>query len=204
MVGDEEHSRVAEWEGDLIPPTATDGQLRTAAWARHALRAASDSAGSPDAATAWISAVQATWWVAALNDLYRNVLVGAAAYDAAIEQDPCGRIVWGMRWLRHVHIHDLRISARGGPKRNFFGGGPLGTPGFGPPFYISPSNCWLAADELAPAAGEKSPKDRARYDERVAGMPVRMTLEAATRWFDRLADACHHSWEPGDVDPTVL
>ena len=203
--GDEELSRAASWHGDFVPRLPSSEQLRIAIWARRGLAACARDAGAADAAAAWIAAVQGTWWVAALSDLYRKDLVGNETYRAVIGQDLAGQVVWGMRWLRHLHIHNLRISGQGGAKRNFFGGGDVSEAGLGPPFYISPSNRWLPADQLLALEDDRGPKEeRQRYEQHVAGRPLRATLESAGRWFDRLASACGHPSTLTAIDPTVL
>lgn len=179
-------SRTAEWiDGFSVEPPGSE-RLRAVHWARQAATAASARAQSTssDAFATWTAAVEGVWWVAALDDIL-DQLVGATRYRSAREADDFGRVVLGLRWLRHLHIHELAVSGAGGPKRPFFP-----PPGAGYIFYISPSNRWLRSDELIPREGERNPALRAAYDAAVAGLPLSMAIDQATVWHDRVMSAC--------------
>ncbi len=169
-------------------------------WAHRAIAAAADrgEVNRDDAFATWTAAVEAVWWVAALDDLLDKV-VGKEAYRPARDADDCGRVVLGLRWLRHLHIHEVAITGAGGPKKPFFP-----PPGADYVVYISPSNRWLPSNKLKPRESDPNLALRAIYDEEVAGLPLSMTTERAAIWHDRVMSACGFPPYVEPDDSTVL
>lgn len=192
-------SRTAHWTGGHVVAPPDPEQLRALHWARQAITASAHrtQAAIGDAAASWQCAVEGVWWVSALDDLFWR-LVGQQVYADARAGDDHGRIVLGLRWLRSVHLHDIRISGAGGPKKGFFGGGEHGG------LFISPENRWLPSTEMGQLRGKDNEDQRTAYNELVAGAPLSRPLEQATVWFDRINSASRFpSYEAPD-DPTVL
>jgi len=169
-------------------------------WAHRAIAAAADrgEVDRDDAFATLTAAVEAVWWVAALDDLLDEV-VGKTAYRAARATDDCGRVVLGLRWLRHLHIHEIVVTGTGGPKRPFFP-----PPGASYVLYISPSNRWLPAIALKPPENDQHLSLREHYDTAVAGLPLSQATDRAVVWQDRIMSACGFPTyvEPDDV--TIL
>ena len=178
-------SRTARWTDGLAVATPESGRLRAMHWAHRAIRAAAarGEVDRDDAFATWTAAVEAVWWVAALDDVLDKV-VGKEKYRPARDADDCGRVVLGLRWLRHLHIHEVAITGAGGPKKPFFA-----PPGEDYVLYISPSNRWLPSDNLKPRDTDSNLALRAIYDEVVAGLPLSMATERAVIWHDRVMSA---------------
>lgn len=190
----------AQWTNGFQVATPEPSRLRALYWARRAVAAAGArvEATSSDAFATWTAAVEAVWWVAALDDLLYK-LVGPKEYRPARAADDCGRVVLGLRWLRHLHIHDIVVTGAGGPKKPFFP--PPGANYF---LFISPSNRWLPSDELKSRQGEKSPEERDVYDKVVAGLPLSMASDRAAIWHDRVMSACALPQYMEAEDTTIL
>jgi hypothetical protein len=120
-------------------------------------------------------------------------------YRPARDADDCGRVVLGLRWLRHLHIHEIAVTGAGGPKKPFFP-----SPGADYFLYISPSNRWLPSDELKPRHAEANPWQRDNYDASVAGWPLAAATERAVMWHDRVLSACGLPPYVEPEDATVL
>lgn len=161
-------SRTARWTDGLAVATPESGRLRAMHWAHRAIRAAAarGEVDGDDAFATWTAAVEAVWWVAALDDLLDEI-VGKTAYRAARAADDCGRVVLGLRWLRHLHIHEIAVTGTGGPKRPFFP-----PPGASYVLYISPFNQWLPAIALKPPENDQNLSLREDCDAVVAGLPL--------------------------------
>ncbi len=121
-VGEPDTTQTARWAGGSPAKPLDADESRALWWSRQAPGECWAHSNAADAFQAWTVAVEGTWWAAALNALYRDVLVGSGTYDAVIDKDAGGVVVHGLRWLRHAHIHDIHISGYGGPKVDFFGG----------------------------------------------------------------------------------
>jgi len=122
-------------------------------------------------------------------------------YLAARAAQLDGETVVGLRWLRHQHAHRIVVTGRGGAKRNFFG-----PSGFGPPFYISPSNRWMQRSDI-PTDGRKPDRvAEGSYDARVAGYPLDDPITEALKWFDTIltAGGIDPLQDIDEEDPTVL
>jgi hypothetical protein len=193
-------SRTARWTDGYAVATPAHGPMRAMHWARQAVTAAGvrSEATSSDAFATWTAAVEAVWWVAALDDLLDKV-VGKKEYRPARAADDCGQVVLGLRWLRHLHIHEIAVTGTGGPKKPFF-----------PPprasyvVYISPSNRWLPSAELKPRESDPNLSLRDSYDAVVAGLPLSMATDRAVVWHDRVVSACGFPPYLEPEDPTVL
>ena len=193
-------SRTARWTDGLAVTSPESGRLRAMHWAYRAITAAAarGEANRDDAFATWTAAVEAVWWVAALDDLLDTV-VGKKEYRPARDADDCGRVVLGLRWLRHLHIHEVAITGAGGPKK------PLLPPlGQNYVLYISPSNRWLPSDRLKPRADDPNLALRAVYDEVVAGLSFSMATTRAVIWHDRVMSACGFPPYAEPDDTTVL
>ncbi len=197
---DSDPSSTARWTDGYTVTTPEPGRLRAMHWARQAITAAGvrSQATSSDAFATWTAAVEAVWWVAALDDLLDKV-VGKEKYRPVRDADDCGRVVRGLRWLRHLHIHEVAITGAGGPKKPFFA-----PPGEDYVLYISPSNRWLPSDNLKPRDTDSDLALRAIYDEVVAGLPLSMATDRAVVWHDRVVSACGFPPYLEPEDPTVL
>jgi hypothetical protein len=179
-------SRAGEWAGlKAVPVLPNEDQLRALRWSRRALSEAWGRCANStmDAFGTWTAAVEGVWWVLALDEELAAQI--GQPYTDARSDDPCGKIVAGMRWLRNRHAHEIFVTGQGGPKRDF-----LGKPGDGYMFFISPSNCWMTSAEINPARDESRPHIRQRYDDYVAGLPLEHSLYQAAIWFDRVFSAC--------------
>jgi hypothetical protein len=141
--------------------------------------------------------VEGVWWVLALDEELAAQL--GQAYTDARSQDPCGKIVAGMRWLRNRHAHEIIVTGHGGPKRDFFG-----KPGDGYMLFISPTNRWKTSAQINPLRDQSRQNLRQRYDENVAGLPLTDSLYKTTIWFDRVFSACGFRETQPSQDPTVL
>jgi hypothetical protein len=197
---DGDPSRTARWTDGYTVTTPEPGQLRAMHWARQAITAAGvrSQATSSDAFATWTAAVEAVWWVAALDDLLDEI-VGKTAYRAARAADDCGRVVLGLRWLRHLHIHEIMVTGTGGPKRPFFP-----PPGASYVLSISPSNRWLPATALKPRENDQNLSLRAHYDAVVAGLPLSQATDRAVVWHDRIMSACGFPTYVEPDDATIL
>lgn len=193
-------SRTARWVDGYYVPTPDLMRLRTLHWARQAvaLAGARSEATRSDAFATWTAAVEAVWWVAALDDLLDKI-VGPAVYRPVRNSDDCGRVVHGLRWLRHLPIHELSITGAGGPKRPFFP-----PPGANYVIYISPLNRWLPSHQLRSLENERNPEQRDSYDAVVAGWPLSTATERALVWHDRVVSACGFPDYVEPDDTTVL
>lgn len=185
------------WANGATPRQPDFDRLRGIGWARRALVAARSRClqRADDGFETWTAAVEGVWWALALDDVLLATV--GPAYRLAREVDPDGRVLQGLRWLRHRHAHEIVVTGAGGPKRDFFDGGPTGL------FYISPSNRWMPSDSI-PAALDKSANLRPLYDETVAGRPLDWPLQQCIAWFDRVLDASGFVPPADDVDRTVL
>lgn len=193
-------SRTARWTGGYAVATPAPGRMRAMRWARQAVEAAGSrsQSTSSDAFATWTAAVEAVWWVAALDDLLDKV-VGKEEYRPARDADDCGQVVLGLRWLRHLHIHEIAVTGTGGPKKPFFP-----PPGANYVVYISPSNRWLPSDQLTPRKSDPNLPLRDCYDAAVAGLPLSMATDRAVVWHDRVVSACGFPSYAAPEDTTVL
>ncbi len=203
-------SRTARWTDGYAVATPAPERMRAMHWARQAVEAAGvrSQSTSSDAFATWTAAVEAVWWVAALDDLLDKV-VGKEEYRPARDADDCGQVVLGLRWLRHLHIHEIAVTGTGGPKEPFFP-----PPGANYVVYISPSNRWLPSDELTQRSngaklqpggrGSVAQRQRACYDAVVAGLPLSMATDRAGVWHDRVVSACGFPPYVAPEDTTVL
>ena len=204
VVGDDypdSPSRVGQWSQGPMPPRPDADQVRIIQWARRAVSESTSRSEKSieDAFACWTAAGEAAWWVSALGELLDGLVGGKMVYRSGRDQDDYGQSVVGLRWLRSLHIHRIRVSGAGGPKKPFFA----------PPdadylFYISPSNRWLPSDQLAPRADEKNIAQRQQYDLRVADRPLRAPLDAAMVWFDRVISASGFQSTDNSQDGSVL
>ncbi|WP_434513230.1 hypothetical protein [Clavibacter nebraskensis] len=198
--------RPEEWDAhpswddgwQMAPDAAT---LRGVLWCRRGLTGAQHravNAGSV-AFDHWAAAVEAVWWAVALDEALHSL--HDERYRIARASHADGKTVVSLRWLRHQHAHRIVVTGHGGPKRNFFG-----PTGFGPPFYISPSNRWMQRSDI-PADGRRQDHvAEAAYDARVAGYPLDDPIGEALKWFDTVLTAAGidpHQDADGE-DPTVL
>ena len=186
-------------DGWQMTPDAST--LRGVLWCRRGLTGAQHralNAGSI-AFDHWAAAVEAVWWAVALDDVLHSL--HDQRYLAARAAQADGETVVGLRWLRHQHAHRIVVTGRGGAKRNFFG-----PSGFGPPFYISPSNRWMQRSDI-PTDGRKPDRvAEGSYDARVAGYPLDDPITEALKWFDTIltAGGIDPLQDIDEEDPTVL
>jgi hypothetical protein len=191
-------SRTGVWIDLAEKPAIPDeNNLRSLAWSKRALSGAwGRSANSTrDAFLAWTAAVEGVWWVLALDE-HLDAHIGMP-YREARDQDPYGKVVAGMRWLRNRHAHEIMVTGRGGAKKSFFG-----TPGS--IVFISPSNRWKLSADINPRRDRSKPELRELYDVTVAGLALEQSLEQATIWFDRVFSACGFPDLHPPTDPTIL
>ncbi len=197
-------SRVGIWSGiPAIPALPEHDQLRAMHWSKRALGEAWGRCGNNtgDAFRSWTAAVEGVWWALALDEVLTTHMGPAPgnAYKAARGQDPYGKIVDGMTWLRHRHAHEMIVAGAGGPKKDFFG-----KPQDGYVFFISPSNRWKKSGDVR-ADHDRRPDLRPAYDEHVAGLPLADSLYQCGIWFDRVFSACGFSGQDvKEGDPTIL
>jgi hypothetical protein len=148
----------------------------------------------------WTAAVDAVWWVIALEDGLIGVL-GAERWRRIMRGYPEAHVLRGLRWLRHRHAHDVMVTASGGPVRDAFGGDRK--PGENNVLFLSATPRWKAADDVY-APKDQGPWRKEFYEEYVAGRALTEPIYASVRW---LADALVASGfdEPEQsTDPTVF
>lgn len=165
---DSDPSRTARWTDGYTVTTPDPGRLRAMHWARQAITAAgvrSQATSSDDFAT-WTAAVEAAWWVAALDDLLDEI-VGKTAYRAARAADDCGPGGAGTEVAAApAHPRDHGDRHRRAQEA------VLPAAGASYVLYISPSNRWLPATALKPPENDQNLSLREDYDAVVAGLPL--------------------------------
>ena len=159
-----------------------------------ALRALSDACerhrvarAERDAGTAHASAVEAVWWVCALDEQFEggNDLGHATAYEKARDSDASGAGIRGLRWVRDRHSHQLLLSTDF-DDRAFFDSSD------GSLFYLSRGFYWRPAEQLEAQAasyrttrflaGKKASQGRAAYDQHISGRTSSGPLHSAQTW----------------------
>ncbi|MBA3618804.1 MAG: hypothetical protein H0W56_04275 [Acidothermales bacterium] len=120
------------------------------------------------------------WWVAALDEQLADRY--GDPYRDARNRHQDGRVVTGLRWVRHRHSHQLPLTIRF-EEGSFL---PLGLP-----LGLSRLFLWRTTSELP--SGRPLPAELAAYEahvaEQTAGEPVRLAL----RWFEAVQG------QPGSV-----
>ncbi|WP_322409154.1 hypothetical protein [Microbacterium invictum] len=131
---------------------------------------------------------EACWWIASLDDLitYGIPEPGRTSYKQARNADERGRVVAGIKWVRHRHSHQLAAgTTREGDLRPF-----IGETG-GPPFFISRSWRWHTVEQMNLTDDELKLSARLQpaYERYVARHPVQTTIRDALAWFYYLRDS---------------
>lgn len=154
----------------------------TCAYERHLVARSERDAGSAHA-----SAVEAVWWVCALDEQVEgdNDLAHATPYEKARDTDPSGAHIRGLRWVRDRHSHQLLLSTEY-DDRAFF------DPPDGALFYLSRGFYWRPTEQLEAEAaagrpapfrgGPKAAQGRAAYDQYVSGLRSDAPLYNARMW----------------------
>ena len=187
--------------GGLAFPEVSPDLVKALFWSRRAATEARRrmAAAAQDGFAFWSAAVEATWWVAALDESFgdKGGFTYTPGYAEVRDRDSAGRTVRAMRWLRNRHAHEITVTGRGGPKPDFYGG-----PADSYVFFISPANRWKRSSEIK--HGRLGNKERGFYDEVLGGQPIEQTLGTALKWFDRVFEASGYTEPAWPEDPSVL
>jgi hypothetical protein len=172
-----------------------DVDHRNLQWGVHALGAAiirldQAPAWNPSGETpaAYMAAVEATWWAAAVDEQLEKL--HKATYTDHRDHDNRGGAVLGLRWARDRHMHQLPISVTQDGRHFPADGEPL--PRMMAGFY------WASAEDFPPAdpgrdKGLVAEARRAAYEDHVQGRGVTNVLRSVHWWLiDALA-----KYEPG-------
>lgn len=153
----------------------------------------------------WTAAVEAVWWLVAIDEALDGQI--GPRYRAVRDQDDDGRVMQGLRWLRHQHAHQVVVTGSGGPMVDAFGRDRPDGPEPGVALYLSPDYCWRTAEAICGEDG-KDRADRAAYEAHVAGRPLQTPLLRASDWLNRAAVASGLGVlgipTDSDDDPSVL
>ena len=138
--------------------------------------AAAGSAG--EARRCWAAAVEAVWWIAAVDDALRAIYgLKVKPWQDLRHAYPAGRVMGGLMWVRHRHTHDAADTGQG-HTRPFFP-----PPGSDYVVYISPGYSWRQSADIA-MSHDLSPSLRPLFDEHVAGFSLHGTVEMVLEWLE--------------------
>lgn len=162
------------------PTTRTDfdhGAIRLALLGMRAarVRAVSFRGITPDDVDGvGIAAVDFVNWACAVDERLRKTATDD--YEKRRDQDPKGRVLPGLRFVRDRHMHQVVVSTDV-DRRSFFDPPP------GAIFYISAGIIWRAAAELpVPDKGYDHADRRQAYVDHMEGKTVWGSLQQALDW----------------------
>ena len=119
-------------------------------------------------------------WLKSLEDWNRGALGDTDYFDERSRDEPGGQTLAGLMWCRNAVQHDLMFPAAMlelHPSETLY-----------PSKTLQPGKQWLwkQADEVSTASDEHD-RDR-RYEQWVAGKPVREPLFIASRFIEHITD----------------
>jgi hypothetical protein len=134
----------------------------------------------------WAAAVECVWWIAAVDDQLKEVYVGQGSterqWGPERHKTSGGRVLGGLMWLRHRHVHDAADSAYGHVRPwNYLD--PQAPPkSIG--LYLSPGYRWRPAADIEPRS-DWNKHLRPLYERNVADRPLELPLEVVLLWLER-------------------
>ncbi|WP_146086477.1 hypothetical protein [Rathayibacter sp. AY1D1] len=167
------------------------------------LRASEDrvrrAARESDAFEVWTAAVEAVWWLIALDDGLRSICGGR--YRAATQAFSEGKVLTGLKWLRNRHAHEVMVTANAGPVRDFFGADRRPDEDY--VFYLSPTARWKNADDIH-APDDKQAWMKPFYAQHVGGRDLDSPILECTAWLSDVLEASGLSRPAAPEDSTFL
>ncbi|MPQ98141.1 hypothetical protein GB931_09445 [Modestobacter sp. I12A-02628] len=126
----------------------------------------------------WAAAVEAVWWIGAVDDQLRTLYGGRKVWEQHRTGVPAGQTMAGLIWLRHRHAHDAADSGHG-RARSWF---PLLPLELGSPY------AWRRSTDLEPEKDGRADL-RPFYEAHVQLQPLGDPVEVVLRWLDQLMPA---------------
>jgi hypothetical protein len=132
-------------------------------------------------AEAFVTLAEVLWWAVSLDEGYQAR--DGASYTTRRDTDPDGRLWHGVRFARNRAGHQRLVMVRRRPGAEL-GSLVLGVSRLG----TATELVWRPSAELPTDPRHPDHEGRRVYEQALQERPVRETIDALRRWFDKAAD----------------